>query len=225
MQPINRQMRSILRASVVVVTASCFLGAGVIHAQSKPQSQTQKPPQTPGPKTTPKAATPTVPPAADVPVDYKIGPDDVLGIVFWRDKEMTTDVSVRPDGKITLMMVNDVQAAGLTPLELQKNLIEAYKPFQDTEITVVPRQINSRKVTIEGEVGKQGSIPLPGSGMNIPQLIATAGGFTEYAKKKITILRAGEAPINIDYKEIQEAKKNLAKNLQQLKPGDVIIVK
>src|SRR5262245_48007365 len=101
MQPMIRHFRSLRRASVVAVAALCFVGASVIHAQTKTQSQTTKPPQTPGstPKTNAKPNTTlqNVPPSADVPADYVIGPDDVLGIIFWRDKDMSTAVTVRPD--------------------------------------------------------------------------------------------------------------------------------
>jgi polysaccharide export outer membrane protein len=215
------------RASIVAVATLFFVGAGVTHAQT--QGQAQKPPQTPGTTTKPGAPkpnpTPTVPAMPDLAPDYVIGPDDVLSVQFWRDKEMTTDVTVRPDGKVTMLMINDIQAAGYTPLQFQQKLIEAYKPFQDDpNITVAPKQIHSRKVFIQGEVGKQGSYDIPGSGLTVVQLVALAGGFTEYAKKdQVSILRAGQAPIPVNFKEI-EKRKNLGKNLVQLKPGDTIIV-
>jgi polysaccharide export outer membrane protein len=226
MQPMTRYIHSLRRASIVAVATLFCVGAGVMHAQN--QGQTQKPPQAPGTTTKPGTKpnpTPTVPTAPDLAPDYVIGPDDVLSVQFWSDKEMSTDVTVRPDGKVTMLMINDIQAAGYTPLQFQQKLIEAYKPFQDDpNITVAPKQIHSRKVFIQGEVGKQGSYDIPGSGLTVVQLVALAGGFTEYAKKdQVSILRAGQAPIPVNFKEI-EKRKNLGKNLVQLKPGDTIIV-
>jgi len=222
----TRHIHSLRRASIVGVATLCFVGAGVLHAQNQTQ---QKPPQTPG--STPKTSSskpntpPTVPSTPDVAPDYVIGPDDVLYITFWRDKDMSAEVTVRPDGKVTMLMVNDVTAAGLTPLQFQAKLVEAYKPFQDDpNITVSPKQINSRKVFVQGEVGKPGVYPLPGSGLTIVQLIAIAGDFNDYAKKdRVQVLRAGQLPMLVNFKEIQKGK-NLTKNVIQLKPGDTIIV-
>ena len=91
----------------------------------------------------------------NVPADYVIGPDDILSIVYWRDKDMTGDVTVRPDGKISLPLLNEVQAAGLTPPQLRDRLTDESKRYiEDPNITVVVRQINSRKVYIPGEVVK-----------------------------------------------------------------------
>jgi len=226
MQPKTRYFHSLRRVSIVALATLCFVGVGVIHAQTQSQTQ-QKPPQTPGttPKTPPKPTTPTVPAAPDLAPEYVIGPDDVLTVSFWRDKEMSADVTVRPDGKVTLLMVNDVVAAGLTPLQFQAKLIEAYKPFQDDpNITVAPKMIHSRKVFIQGEVGKQGSYDIPGSGLTVVQLVALAGGFTEFAKKdQVSILRGGQQVIPVNFKDI-EKRKNLMKNLIQLKPGDTVIV-
>src|SRR5713101_6200003 len=99
--------------------------------------------------------------AAAVPADYVIGPEDVLSVVYWRDKDMTGDVSVRPDGKISLPLLNDVQAAGLTPAQLRDRLVEVSKQyFEDPSVTVVVKQMNSHKVFITGEVSKPGPYPL-----------------------------------------------------------------
>ena len=85
------------------------------------------------------------------PPDYVIGPDDVLTIVFWRDKDMSGDVTVRPDGKISLPLFNEVQAAGLTPEQLRAQLTElAGKLIEEPTVTVVVKEINSRKVFVTG---------------------------------------------------------------------------
>src|SRR5687768_13094105 len=130
--------------------------------------------------------------AADVviPAGYVIGPDDVLSIVYWKDKDMSSESQVRPDGKISLPLINEITAAGLTPEELRQKITEESKRFmEDASITVVVRQINSRKVFITGEVNKPGPYPLT-SPTSVVQLIAMAGGLREYANsKKIVIMR------------------------------------
>jgi polysaccharide export outer membrane protein len=86
-----------------------------------------------------------------MPAEYTIGAADVLSIIFWRDKELTADVNVRPDGKISLPLLNDVQATGLTPAQLRERIVEESKKYvEDPNVTVVVKQINSRKVFITG---------------------------------------------------------------------------
>lgn len=172
------------------------------------------------------SAAPTGAPAAPVPADYTIGADDVLSIVYWRDKDMTGDVAVRPDGNISLPLLNDVPAAGLTPAQLRDRLMEASKKFfEDPSITVVVKQMNSRKVFITGEVAKPGPYPLTGP-TTVLQLISIAGGLREYADgKKIIVVRTENGrpmayPFN--YKDVV-SRKNLRQNVE-LKPGDTVIV-
>ncbi|MGZ8797049.1 MAG: polysaccharide biosynthesis/export family protein [Thermoanaerobaculia bacterium] len=165
-------------------------------------------------------------PAVAVPAGYVIGPEDVLSVVFWRDKDMTGEVSVRPDGKISLPLLNDVQAAGLTPAQLRDRLIEASKQyFEDPSVTVVVKQMNSRKVFITGEVNKPGPYPLLGP-TTVLQLISIAGGLRDYAdSKKILIVRTENGrPMSylFNYKDVV-SRKNLRQNIE-LKPGDTVIV-
>ena len=167
--------------------------------------------------------------AAEVtaPPDYVIGPDDQLSIVFWRDKDMSADAAVRPDGKISLPLLNDVQAAGLTPQQLRDRLMEDAKRYiEDPNITIVVRQINSRRVFVTGEVAKPGPYPLIGS-TTILQILATAGGLREYAdEKNILVLRpAGKGrteTFRFNYKDVAKHR-NLTQNIE-LKPGDTIVV-
>jgi polysaccharide export outer membrane protein len=172
------------------------------------------------------AAAPVVAGAVAVPADYVIGPEDVLGVVYWRDKDMTNDVAVRPDGKISLPLLNDVQAAGMTPAQLRDRLVDASKQyFEDPSITVVVRQMNSRKVFITGEVNKPGPFPLVGP-TTVLQLISIAGGLREYAEsKKILIVRnenGRQTSYLFNYKDVV-SRKNLRQNIE-LKPGDTVIV-
>ena len=160
------------------------------------------------------------------PTDYVIGPDDVLGIVFWRDADMTGDVTVRPDGMITLPLLRDIKAAGLKPDELRVQIQEAASKYiEDPNVTVVVRQINSRNVFITGQIARPGPYPVTGQ-MTVLQIIAVAGGLTEFAdEKNITITRQGSAKtehFKFNYKDVARGK-NLQQNIV-LKPGDMVVV-
>jgi polysaccharide export outer membrane protein len=183
-------------------------------------AQNAAPSATPlGPARAPAAALVT-------PEDYVIGPNDVLTINFWRDESMTSDVLVRPDGRITLPLLNDVQAAGLTPDQLRVQIAEAASKFvQDPAVSVIPKQINSRVVFITGMVGKGGPYPLMQQ-TTVMQMIAMAGGLGEWAKQdRIVILRnegGKEVRYRFNYKQVLEGK-NPQQNIL-LKPGDTVIV-
>ncbi len=170
-----------------------------------------------------EARVPVAPPA---PVDYVIGTDDVLAIVFWRDPDMSGEVVVRPDGKISLPLVHDIQAAGLTPEQLRSAVEERVRQYvEEPNATVIVRQINSRKVFITGQVARPGPYPLT-TPMTVLQLIATAGGLTEYADKKaIFVLRneAGRAMTFAFNHDDVIRRRNLAQNIL-LKPGDTVVV-
>jgi polysaccharide export outer membrane protein len=174
------------------------------------------------------SAAPDTPRSNDAPSsDYIIGPDDLLSIVFWRDQQLSTDVLVRPDGKISIPLLDDVQAAGLTPKELRDRLVgEARRYVSEPVATVVVRQVNSRKVYITGLVARPGQYPLTPT-MTVLQLIATAGGLLDFAKaKEIRVLRTEKGKsVNIRF-DYDETTKNPGKTSQniELKPGDTIIV-
>ncbi len=167
------------------------------------------------------------PVAADQRANYVIGPDDVLSLLFWRDKDMTADVVVRPDGKISLPLINDIQAGGLTPSELREVVNTVARRYvDDPSVTVVVKQINSRKLFITGQVEKPGPYPMNGR-MTVLQLIATAGGLKEFTDgKRILIMRADEAGKQtsylFNYRQVTEGK-NLAQNIE-LQPGDTVVV-
>jgi len=181
---------------------------------------------TPAP-TTPSSAGPVAAaPGVNVPAEYTIGADDVLSVVFWRDKELTSDVSERPDGNISIPLINDIHAAGLTPAQLKDRIVdEAKKYIEDPSVTVVVKTINSRKVFITGEVKKPGPYVLT-EPVSVLQLISMAGGLGDYAKsEKITIVRTEngkQTSYRFNYKEVLDQKK-LTQNIE-LKPGDTVIV-
>jgi polysaccharide export outer membrane protein len=192
-------------------------------AQSATPSQAQqKPPASP----VPGAKQPAPQAAVVAPPGYVIGPEDVLSIMFWREKDLSSDVIVRPDGMISLPLINDIPAAGLTTDELrEKVMAEANKFVEDPNATVVVKQINSRKVFITGQVAKPGVYPLVGP-MTVLQLIAMAGGLLEYAdRKEITVMRTEKGnpiayPFNYNW---AIERKNLRQNIE-LQPGDTILV-
>jgi polysaccharide biosynthesis/export protein len=202
------------------------LGGAALHAQGAVQQGAPVAAAALAPTTTPAAPAAVVPPAVTPPPDYVIGAEDLLSIVYWRDKDMSAEVTVRPDGKISLPLLNDLQAAGLTPDQLRDRLVAESKRFiEDPNVTVVVRQINSRKVFITGEVNKPGPYPLSGP-TTVLQLIAVAGGLRDYAdEKNIVIVRTEngrQASYRFNYKDVA-SRKNLGQNIA-LKPGDTVIV-
>ncbi len=166
------------------------------------------------------------------PRDYVIGPDDLLSIQFWspiqlsKDKDPSGDVVVRPDGKISLPLVNDIDASGLTPDQLRARIVQALGRYiEDPNVTVVVKQVNSRKVFITGNVVKAGAYTLTDS-LTALQLISLAGGLNEFASQKsMRIMRRENGQVvtyPFNYKDVIKGK-NLAQTIE-LRPGDTLIV-
>jgi polysaccharide export outer membrane protein len=156
---------------------------------------------------------------------YRIGVDDELMISVWREQELSMPVAVRPDGMITLPLVNDVKVVDLTPKELQALLTERLKPFvTEPQVTVSVRAIRSRKVYLVGQVPRPGAYPMSGRKTAL-QLIAEAGGLTLFAKPSaIYILRSEngrQARIPFNYKK---AIKGGREAEVALFPGDIVVV-
>lgn len=161
-----------------------------------------------------------------VPFSFIIGPQDVLEIQVWKEPELSRQVLVRPDGKMSFPLVNDVQAEGLTTLELKALLTEALKNFiENPEVTVALLELNSKNFYIIGEVSNPGTYSLIPD-MTVLQAISVAGGLGEWAEKDgILIIRTSNATeeiINFDYEEVI-AGNNLEQNIL-LMPNDTIIV-
>jgi len=170
------------------------------------------------------AAAKNLEPAVD-PNVYRIGLDDQLMISIWHEPELSMSVVVRPDGIITLPLLNEVKVAGLKPIELQQMLTEKFKPFvSEPQVTVIVQGIRSRKVYLVGNVGKQGSFALEG-GETALQLLAVAGGITPFAKAdSIYVLRTeNRKQVRIPF-QYKKALKGRAKDDVPLQPGDVIVV-
>ncbi|HXW61572.1 MAG TPA: polysaccharide biosynthesis/export family protein [Candidatus Acidoferrales bacterium] len=158
--------------------------------------------------------------------NYIIGPQDVLDISVWKENELTRTVPVRPDGKISLPLLNDVRAAGLTPNQLAAQITASLKRFvTDPQVTVIVTQINSQRVYILGEVARPGAFPLL-PGMTILESLSTAGGFTPFAnRKKIYMLRnenGKQVKYPFDYKAVIDGKRPDQDLV--LQAGDTIVV-
>ena len=193
--------------------------------QPPPQVPSAPAPTTQGPASQPSSPA-GVPKGVNVPAGFVIGPEDVLVIVVWGEKEMSGEVTVRPDGKITLPLIKDVQAAGYTPEQLTDVVAKAASSFvKQANLTVVVKAINSRKVFIIGQVAKPGAFALTGD-MTVLELIARAGDILEYAKgKNITIVRKEQGRtqnFKFNYNDVLKGKRSEQNIL--LKPGDTVIV-
>jgi polysaccharide biosynthesis/export protein len=209
-----------MRTLVTAAFALAWLGQSMVLAQTASTSGQRGQPSA--------ASTPAPVGAAFAATDaaYVIGLDDVLGVLFWREQEMSGDVTVRPDGMITLPLLRDIKAAGFTPGELADHIQEAAREYlKDPSVTVVVRQMNSRQVFITGEVARPGVYPLT-STLTVMQLIAIAGGLTEFARSKgISVMRleAGQTrTFKFHYNDVAQGKKR-EQNLV-LRPGDTVVV-
>jgi polysaccharide export outer membrane protein len=202
-------MRHILVITFAVLLALIPLAPG----QQKPAAPTNA------------AATPT--PAPQAGDDFVIGTGDVLAINVWKEPDVSRTLPVRPDGKISLPLVGDVQAAGLTAKQLRANLEKALQAFiADPAVTVIVQEVKSQTFNILGDVQRAGTFPLT-KPTTVLDAIALAGGFREWAKQtKIYVLRTGangtQERLPFNYKQVVKGE-NLSQNVQ-LKPGDTIIV-
>lgn len=207
----NRSSRFWLGWMVVV-----GLAAGAAFAQdSKAQDAKAKPGVPPcttgcGPATSP---------------DYVIGSEDTLHVSVWKEPDLTATLPVRPDGKISLPLLNDVQAAGLTPMQLASDLTTRLKKYvSEPQVTVVVTQMNSQKVFLLGEVLHTGAVPLSPN-MTVLQVLSTAG-FSQFANTKgIYILRTENGKqdkLPFNYKAVVKGE-HMEQNIL-LKPGDTVVV-
>jgi len=164
-------------------------------------------------------------PADATPPDYVLGSDDQLHITVWKETDFTVTLPVRPDGKISLPLINDIQAAGLTPMQLRVSITEKLKKYiADPRVTVVVTAMNSRRVFVSGEVLHTGAMPLLPN-MTMLQALAAAG-FTQFANLKgIYVLRmenGKQVKLPFNYKEV--IKGNHPEQNILLKPGDTVVV-
>lgn len=205
-----------------IAVAALSLLPGLLWAQAQPKtagalasSSTASSP----------ASKPALPPAHDD--SFVIGNDDVLAINVWKEPDISRAVPVRSDGKISLPLVGEVQAAGQTPLKLEQDIASKLKNYiGEPEVTVIVQQINSQKFNILGLVNRPGSYVLANSA-TVLDAIALAGGFRDFAKQKaIYVLRQNadgtQTRIPFNYKEVAKGQ-NPAQNIK-LQPHDTIVV-
>lgn len=172
------------------------------------------------------AVAPTpVPTPIDLATAYQIGPEDVLEISVWKNPELSRTVPVRPDGKVSLPLVNDIQASGLTPIDLRDQVtakLSEYIPAP--EVSVIVREVHSRKVTVAGAVKLPGRYELK-STMTVLEVIALAQGLTDFASRdRIVILRQNGQKtdrIPFNYRKISDAAQQ---DNFLVRPGDIVFV-
>ncbi len=168
----------------------------------------------------------SLPKGADVPPSYQIGPNDVLSIYVWKEPELTRDVTVTPDGKISFPLIGEVFAEGKNVIELKQVITEKLQKFVTApEVTVIVRESRSQIIYTIGKVTKPGPYPLSAD-MTVLQALSAAGGFAEWADTKhvLIIRRKGgkETQFKFNYNEYTSGD-NLGQNIR-LKPGDTIVV-
>ena len=172
------------------------------------------------------AAVPAVETVAVDPREYRIGPEDVLDVAVWKNTELSRDrVPVRPDGKISLPLVNDIQAAGLTANQLRAQLTQRLAPFiQNPEVSVIVREIHSFKVSVSGNVNMPGQYEVK-SEATVLDMISRAQGFNTFADKGniVVLRRSGERQERMKFKYDDAINAREGANFF-VKPGDVIII-
>lgn len=199
-----------------------FVALVVSPAKAQETSSAKQPAQS----AVPAIASDTTKKSATADPNYVIGPQDILDISVWKEPDVSRVVPVRPDGKISLPLLNDVQAAGLTPGQLAAQVTVNLKKYvTNPQVTVIVTTINSQRVYILGEVTRPGAFPLL-PGMSVLQALSSAGGFTQFAKVKSIFVRRLEEGKEIkypfNYKDVISGKKPEQDIL--LKAGDTIVV-
>ena len=172
------------------------------------------------------AATPPAGPSSSGGGDYQIGPEDILDISVWREKDLQREVLVRPDGWLTFPLVGNVEAAGKTAQQLENEIRQRLRKFiPEPVVTVTVKKIQGLKVFVMGRVGKPGEY-MVGRYVDVLQALTLAGGLTPFAKEdKIKVLRkqgGKEVVIPFDYSEVKKGQR-LEQNIT-LRSGDVIVV-
>jgi polysaccharide biosynthesis/export protein len=206
------------RRALIFLPLVLFVSLGYA-AQVKKESSSTAPPA-------PRAEDEALRKAVGAPVDpqtYTIGAEDILNVNVWREQALSGPVGVRPDGRITLPLIGDMQAGGLTPAALTMRITEGFKGagLLEPVVMVSVAQVNSKKYFISGEVQRPGSFPLVVP-TTVLEALAIAGGFRDYANTKKILVMRGPKRLTFNYKDIVRGKK-LAQNIL-LENGDHIVV-
>jgi polysaccharide export outer membrane protein len=206
--------------ALLAIASVCLCGASVALAQEPPRDTKPVPSATAA--AAPRAADAVIPASDDG--DYKIGPEDVLDISVWKNQELSRTVPVRPDGKVSMPLVNDIQAAGLTPSRLRQELTRRLSEFVPSpEVAVIVREVHSAKVSVVGAVRSPGRYEVR-SPATVLELIALAQGFTDFAsRERIVVLRQNGTParITFNYRKIADGTDQDNFFVQA---GDIIVV-
>lgn len=207
-----------------ILVALAIVGAALqVSAQSEPTEQDS---QTHAEVPAKQPSAPSSPAPATEDPTYVIGPQDGLNINVWKQPELTGPLQVRPDGKISIPLLNDVQASGLTAMQLSAQVTTGLKKYiTDPHVTVIVVAINSRRVYVLGEVAHPGGFGLV-PGLTVLQAIADANGLTQFAHgKRIYVMRTEEGKqvkYPFDYKKVVNGQ-NQEQNIE-LKSGDTVVV-
>jgi polysaccharide export outer membrane protein len=203
--------------SVALLLIVAWLPAVAAQNPAAAEKQESKEPADPGAKATKSESSST----ADLKA-FVLGTEDVIMIRVWREPELSGQFVIRPDGKISLPLVNEIQAAGMTPEKLAENIAEGLsKVMKRPEVSVSVQQVNSRKYFIQGEVFRTGAFPLIGP-TRVLEALSNTGGFKDFANTKNIIILRGDQRLKFNYKEVIQGKKT-EQNIF-LERGDQIIV-
>jgi polysaccharide biosynthesis/export protein len=156
---------------------------------------------------------------------YRIGTEDVIRVAVWENPELTMDVTVRPDGKISLPLINEIHAMDLTPIELSDVITHNLKKYmKDPQVTVIVTQTNSQKIYLVGNVLRPGAYPLRHD-MTVLQALSLAGGFTTFASpRELKIISGIGAKENIRKINYYKMIEDIELDSYMLKPGDTIVI-
>jgi polysaccharide export outer membrane protein len=216
-------MKSIWQA-VAAIIAALIMISGIALAQDAP-AQAVVSPASDTDKTASGVVTPPAAPSSQGGPTYVIGPEDVLHVAVWKEPDLTATLPVRPDGKISLPLLNDVDASGLTPEQLAGSLTDKLRKYiADPRVTVVVSQINSKRIYLVGEVTHAGATPMLPN-MTVLQALSSAGLNQFSNTKRIYVLRTEngkQQKLPVDYKHLVKGEK-IEQNYV-LKPGDTIVV-
>lgn len=203
----------------------CVVLSGSLRAQAADSSQTDSEASAAATSSPVRPDSPSKRAHADD--TYVIGEDDILSISVWKEPDLSRLIPVRSDGRISLPLIGEVQAAGRTPAQLEQDIAANLRSYiTEPQVTVIVQEIHSQKFNILGQVNKPGSYPLA-AGTTIVDALALAGGFKDFAKKKsVYVLRQNlqgeESRIPFNYQEFIKGK-NVSQNIK-IKPHDTIVV-
>jgi polysaccharide export outer membrane protein len=191
-------------------------------AQDNPADKQQQPASEPSKTEAPDPSKPMSVPVSVDPNSYTLGPDDVVAVRVWREPDLSGTLAIRPDGKITMPLINEVKASGLTPTQLAEQITKALSKFLNgPQVMVQVQAVRSKRYFMSGEIGRPGAYPLA-SPTTVFEAITMAGGFKEFAgKKKVMIIR-GTQRFKFNWNEVVKGK-NLQQNIN-LENGDQVIV-